>query len=155
MNITLLYGTETGNAEMLAEDIAASLEAEHEVDCRNLSDFGAIEFDPERLYVIVCSTYGEGDLPASARPFAEALQSASPSLDGIHFAIFGLGDSEYDDTFNHGSNRLAELLSAHGAMQLGERLTHDASSGDMAEDIALPWAGEIIAMADRKLSEAA
>ncbi len=31
MNIKVLCGTETGNAEMLAEDVAAHLEDDHEV----------------------------------------------------------------------------------------------------------------------------
>ncbi len=152
MNITLLYGTETGNAEMLAEDIVSELEDEHEVDCKNLSDFELGDFDPERVYLIVCSTYGDGDLPASAQPFAKALASATPDLTGVHFAIFGLGDSEYDETFNFGSKRLADLLTSHGAVQIGERLIHDASGSDMAEDLAFPWAKSVVTLAAEKLS---
>jgi len=155
MNITVLYGTETGNAEMLAEDIMADLEAEHDVESRNLSDFGVEEFDRERMYLIVCSTYGDGELPASARPFAEAMETAKPDLTGIYFAIFGLGDSEYHDTFNFGSKRLAELLSARGAEQIGERPTHDACGSDMAEDLALPWARKVVELAAERLGEVA
>jgi MioC protein len=152
MNITLLYGTETGNAEMLAEDIAAELKA-HQVECLNLSDFAVDDFDPSRLYLIVCSTYGDGELPASAKPFASALETARPSLDGVHFSVFGLGDSEYEGTFNHGSKHLAEMLTAHGAVHVGERITHDASGSDMAEDLAYPWAHQIVALAAEKLVE--
>lgn len=154
MKIMLLYGTETGNAEMLAEDIMAELEGEHEVECRNLSDFGPAEFDARRLHMIVCSTYGDGELPASAQPFAEALKAAAPSLSDIHFAIFGLGDSEYEETFNFGSKGLAELLASYGAVQIGERVTHDASGSDMAEDLAFPWAAGIVALAEQKIGEA-
>lgn len=155
MNIMLLYGTETGNAEMLAEDIMAELEGDHQVECRNLSDFGPDEFEAGRLYMIVCSTYGDGELPASAQPFAEALKSAAPSLSGIHFAIFGLGDSEYEETFNFGSKGLAQLLGSHGAVQIGERVIHDASGSDMAEDLAFPWAARVVALAEDKLGEIA
>lgn len=155
MKITILYGTETGNAEMLAEDIQAELEGAHEVDCLNLSDMGVGDFDAARLYLLVCSTYGDGELPASAQPFAEAMAAQKPDLSAIHFAIFGLGDSEYDETFNHGPKKLAELMLAHGAQQLGERVAHDASGDDMAEDLAMPWAEEIIAQAGEALGEAA
>lgn len=155
MKIMLLYGTETGNAEMLAEDIMAELEGEHEVECRNLSDFDPADFDVGRLHMIVCSTYGDGELPASAQPFAEALKAAAPSLSDIHFAIFGLGDSEYEETFNFGSKGLAELLASYGAVQVGERVTHDASGSDMAEDLAFPWAAGIVALAEQKIGEAA
>ncbi|MCR4268189.1 flavodoxin domain-containing protein [Nitratireductor sp. ZSWI3] len=155
MNIILLYGTETGNAEMLAEDIMVELEGEHTVECRSLSDFDPGEFDAGRLHMIVCSTYGDGELPASAQPFAEALKASAPSLSGIHFAIFGLGDSEYEETFNFGSKGLAELLAAYGAAQIGERVTHDASGSDMAEDLAFPWAARIVALAEEKIGEIA
>lgn len=155
MNIMLLYGTETGNAEMLAEDIMAELDGDHEVECRNLSDFGPDEFATGRLYMIVCSTYGDGELPASAQPFAEALKAAAPNLSDIHFAIFGLGDSEYEETFNFGSKGLAELLSRYGAVQIGERVIHDASGSDMAEDLAFPWAARIVALAEEKIDEIA
>lgn len=155
MKITILYGTETGNAEMLAEDIQAELEGENEVDCLNLSDMSPSDFDASRFYLLVCSTYGDGDLPASAQPFAEAMGAEKPDLSAIHFAIFGLGDSEYDETFNHGPKKLAELMLAHGARQIGERVAHDASGDDMAEDLAFPWAEEVIAQAGEALGEAA
>ncbi|XHB98365.1 flavodoxin domain-containing protein [Nitratireductor sp. ac15] len=151
MNITVLYGTETGNAEMLAEDVMAELEGEHDVECSNLSDFAPDAFDARRLYLIVCSSYGDGELPASAQPFADALQANMPDLTGVHFGIFGLGDTEYEETFGFGSKTLSELLSARGAVQIGERITHDASGSDMAEDLAFPWAAQIVALAEEKI----
>lgn len=147
MKITILYGTETGNAEMLAEDIQAALEGDHEVDCLNLSDMAPADFDAEQFYLMVCSTYGDGESPASAKPFAEAMETDAPDLSDIRFAVFGLGDSEYDETFNHGPKRLADLMQARGATQIGERVAHDASGDDMAEDVALPWAEAVIAEA--------
>ncbi|MAM63177.1 flavodoxin domain-containing protein [Maritimibacter sp. UBA3975] len=155
MNISILYGTETGNAEMLAEDIQSELEGDHDVSCQNLSDVDPMSLVPEHLYLLVCSTYGDGELPASAQPFAEAMEAAKPDLSAIHFAIFGMGDSEYDETFNHGPKRLAELMLAHGATQIGERVAHDASGPEMAEDLAFPWAEEIISQAEERLGAAA
>ena len=32
-----------------------------------------------RLYVIVCSTYGDGELPTGAEPFAEELDEKKPT----------------------------------------------------------------------------
>jgi MioC protein len=155
MKISILFGTETGNAEMLAEDIQAELEGEHEVTCDNLADTDPTALDPSRLYLLVCSTYGDGELPASAQPFAEAMASAKPDLSALHFGIFGLGDSEYDETFNHGPKQLAELMLAHGARQIGERVAHDASGPDMVEDLALPWAEQVVAEAEERLGAVA
>ena len=39
--------------------------AEHEVDLSNLEDFAPGDFDPECFYLLVCSTYGDGDLPGA------------------------------------------------------------------------------------------
>lgn len=144
MKILVLYGTETGNAEMLADDIQSSLESDHDVTSANLADTDPAALDRETFHVMVCSTYGEGDLPASAQPFAEKVEANAPDLSGVRFAVFGLGDSEYSDTFTHGSKKLAALLQARGAIQIGERLTHDAGGGEMPEDLALPWIAEII-----------
>lgn len=146
MKIALLFGTETGNAEMLCEDIEAHLEADHEVSIANLADTDPGALDPETFHILVCSTYGDGDLPASAQPFAEALAGQGADLSGVHFAIFGLGDSEYD-TFAQGSEKLAALMAAHGAVQVGDRAIHDASGDDLAEDLALPWVDRMIAEA--------
>jgi len=155
MNIQILYGTETGNAEMVAEDIAAEIEADHEVTVTNLSDFDPADFDGAVFYLLVCSTYGDGELPASAQPFAERMEAKAPNLSGIHFAIFGMGDSEYAETFNFGPKRLAEMMTARGAVQIGERVAHDASGDDMPEDLAGPWVEAVLAQADERLGAAA
>jgi MioC protein len=154
MQIALLYGTETGNAEMLAEDIAAHLSG-HETSVTNLCDFDPADFDATTLYVVVCSTYGDGELPASAQPFAARIEAMKPDLSGICFAVFGMGDSEYPETFNHGGMRIEALLTSAGAMLLGDRVTHDASGPDMAEDLAMPWVDGVVALAATRLNRAA
>jgi MioC protein len=150
MKIAILYGTETGNAEMLAEDIAAHL-ADHDVTVTNLADTDPGDFDPDVLHLIVTSTYGDGELPASARLFAERMAAASPDLAGVHFAVFGMGDSEYPETFNFGGKRIEEMMTASGARMLGARVTHDASGSDLA----MPWADDVVALASSILTEAA
>ncbi|MCB1390609.1 MAG: flavodoxin domain-containing protein [Rhodobacteraceae bacterium] len=147
MQIAILYGTETGNAEMLAEDIAAHL-SDHDASVTNLSDFDPAGFDAGTFYIVVTSTYGDGELPASAQPFAEKMAAQQPDLSGIRFAVFGMGDSEYPETFNFGGKRLEEMLSGAGATLVGERVTHDASGSDMADDLALPWADEVLGLVD-------
>ncbi|WP_371158049.1 flavodoxin domain-containing protein [Jannaschia sp. 2305UL9-9] len=138
MKIEILYGTETGNAEMLAEDLEAHLSGDHDVTLTNLSDADPAALAVDALNVLVCSTYGEGDLPASAQPFADRIKATAPDLSQVRFAIFGLGDREYE-TFGLGSDKLASLLIGQGATQLGERLVHDASGSDLAEDMAIEW----------------
>ncbi|MFA5582095.1 MAG: flavodoxin domain-containing protein [Paracoccaceae bacterium] len=149
MNIAILYGTETGNAEMLAEDIASHL-PDHDPAVTNLSDFDPASFDRGTFYIIVTSTYGDGELPASAQPFAAAMEAQSPALAGVFFAVFGMGDSEYE-TFNFGGQHIERIMTDAGAQMLGDRVTHDASGGEMPEDLALPWVDAVIALAAAEL----
>ncbi|MCA1336804.1 flavodoxin domain-containing protein [Pseudooceanicola marinus] len=144
MKIAIYYGTETGNAEMLAEDIATELEDAHETSVADLAETAPEALKAAELNVIVCSSYDDGDFPASAKPFVEKLNAESPDLSGVRFAIFGLGDSEYEATYGFGSMKLADLLVARGATTLGERIVHDAAGDDLPEDLALPWLAGIL-----------
>lgn len=144
MNIAILYGTETGNAEMLADDVATELGGAQDTSVSSLADIDPDTLRGTDLNIILCSSYGDGELPASAKPFAEKIETGKPDLSGVKFAIFGLGDSEYHATYGSGSMRLADMLVQCGATQLGERIVHDAAGGDLPEDLALPWAREII-----------
>lgn len=139
MKIGIYYGSETGNSEMLCEDIEAELGEGYECEILSLADVDPATLDAETFYIFVTSTYGNGDLPSTALPFEEALTGGQPDLKGIRFAIFGLGDMVFSETFAHGSEKLATMLKNQGATQVGERGIHDASGFEMPEDLALPW----------------
>ncbi len=139
MNILILFGTETGNAEMVADDLADAMGADYATQVRDMAAFDPATLNPQDFHVIVCSTYGDGELPNSAQPFHTALQGQRPDLAGLRFATFGLGDSFYE-TFNRGSRIIADALVELGAQQVGEHGQHDASSGELPGDAALAWA---------------
>ena len=144
MDICFLYGTETGSSEMLCEDIEAEIGAGITSQIQSLADVTPDDLDSETFYFFVTSTYGSGDLPVTAQPFAEALEQKKPDLSHVQFAIFGLGDMVFEDTFAHGSMLLMDKLLACGARMVGERDIHDASGHDMPEDLAVPWAHEVL-----------
>ncbi|MEL6617918.1 MAG: flavodoxin domain-containing protein [Pseudomonadota bacterium] len=139
MKVGIYYGSETGNSEMLCEDIEEALGTGYDCDIQSLADVDPAALDKQTFYLFVTSTYGNGDLPSTALPFEEALTGGQPDLTGIRFAIFGLGDQVFAETFAHGSEKLAQMLKDQGAVQVGERGLHDASGFDMPEDVALPW----------------
>lgn len=139
MSVVILYGTETGNGELVADAIADVLAAEHDPSIHDMSEFAVEDLDPADFVVIVCSTYGEGELPTGAEPFAEELESIDPDLTGLRFALFGLGDSIYD-TFNRGGEIMAEMLTKRGAVQVGEHARHDNSSPIKPAKQAAEWA---------------
>ncbi|SDI06207.1 flavodoxin domain-containing protein [Pseudomonas panipatensis] len=138
MKMIILFGTETGNAEMVADDVAEALGADYPTVVRDMSAFDPSELKADDFHLVICSTYGDGELPNSAQPFFAALQQQRPDLRGLRFAAFGLGDSFYQ-TFNRGSQLIADALKQLGATQVGEHGQHDASSGELPGDVALAW----------------
>ena len=140
MKIIVLYGTESGNSEIIAEDLGDRLRELHDdVEVVDLQDLDPSALSPEAFYLIVCSTHGEGDLPYTAIPFAEAFDAAEPELSGVRYAVFGLGDSFYAETYSQGSEHLDRRFAARGAERVGDYGRHDASSYVVPSDAALEW----------------
>ncbi|MEC3916080.1 flavodoxin domain-containing protein [Nocardia sp. CDC160] len=139
MRIVILFGSEMGTSETVAESLADELSA-HDVSVYDMLDFDPGDLDPADFHIIVVSTYGDGDLPTGAEPFFDLLDATTPDLTGLRFAIFGLGDSVYGDSFNHGGDIAAEKLTALGATQVGDHARHDASTPIRPKDMARDWA---------------
>lgn len=155
MRVIILFGTESGNSELVADEVAESLrEAETDggdapqVDVVDMADAEIECFDPDALHLIICSTHGEGELPSGAEPFASTLDEIQPDLTGVKYAIFGLGDSSYD-VYSRGSELIDERLAALGAARVGEYGRHDASSRDLPSDLAIAWANDTLALLER------
>lgn len=140
MKFTVLYGTESGNAELIAEDLGAALSETHdEVEVIDLQNFSPADITAENFYFVVCSTHGEGDLPNTAIEFAETFTANPPEMTGVRYAMFGLGDNFYEDTYSQGSEHIDRMFSGQGAERIGEYGRHDASSWDLGSDLALEW----------------
>ena len=145
MKINIVYATILGTSQMVAEDLEDALSEDHEVDVRDILQISPGDLGGDAFYVFISSTTGHGDMPDSTIDFVKSVNDTNPDLSALNFAIFGLGDQGYADTFNLGSEKLANLLTGAGATQVGTRGLFDASTGDMPEDIAIPWLEDILA----------
>lgn len=142
--IKILFGTESGNAELVADDIAdAFASAEVDAEVIAMEDFDVTELPEAATVVVITSTYGEGELPATSQPFEDHLHAEKPDLSSLRFAAFGLGDSSYE-TYNNAIGILTKDLTELGAAQIGETGRHDAVSGDSFTDVATAWAKTIL-----------
>jgi MioC protein len=141
--VLILVGTMSGNAEMVADALAAQLKKKTiTARVRDMSECTVETLEPGRIYIICSSTYGEGDVPDNAVPFYEALIATKPDLTGIRYGVVGLGDRVYENTFNGGPKRFDELFTSLGAIRVGERLENDASSGAFPDEVAVAWLKE-------------
>jgi MioC protein len=150
MKIRIIFGTESGDSELTAEDISDALSDRFDVSVENMADvdvddLGADDLGADVLHLVVCSTYGEGDLPASAKPFHAALSAARPDLSGLRYAVLGRGDSTYHNTYSRGSEHIDEILRELGATRVGEYGRDDAGDWNAPPDLAVQWAEGVVA----------
>ncbi len=146
--LRIFVGTVSGNAEMCAEDMMDAVKATgREASLESMADLDADAFGQGGNFLIVCSTHGVGDVPDEALDFFEDLQDRRPDLGGVKFGVFALGDSVYE-TFCHAGKQFDELLTGFGAKRVGTIGQHDASSGDLAEDIGVVWVKDWIGLID-------
>jgi MioC protein len=140
VNLTILVGTMTGTAEMVAQEVQTALEAiGHTVSIRMMDDLDAGVFMGDSTFLICTSTYGQGDVPDNAQGLVESLATARPDLSNVTYGVIALGDLTYRDTFCEGGIRFDSLLNELGARRIGEILKHDASSGTLPEEVAAQW----------------
>src|SRR3954464_12885919 len=156
MKITLLVGTMTGTAQLCAQEMELALDdGDTSVETLLMDNLDASVFQRESVFLICTSTYGQGDVPDNARKLYEELQKQRPDLSRARYGVFGLGDRTYAETFNFGGKRFDDILSELGAERIGERHTHDASSGILPEETALEWCQEWAAKVRERLAQPA
>ena len=148
MKLTLLVGTMTGTAQLVAQELELVWDdAEVQVETLLMDDLDSSVFAREGVFLVVTSTYGQGDVPDNARAFYEDLKEKRPDLSRVRYGVFGLGDRTYAETFNFGGKRFDDVLGELGAQRIGERVQHDASSGVLPEETAEEWGQGWLALA--------
>ncbi|HEY6940167.1 MAG TPA: assimilatory sulfite reductase (NADPH) flavoprotein subunit [Dokdonella sp.] len=149
--LTVVYGSQTGNAQRLAERLARDAEADGlGVRVVRASAYPTRELAVERLLVVVISTHGDGDPPDDARAFVDFLcGKRAPQLPALRYAVLALGDSSYPQFCATGRRvdaRLAEL----GATRL-----IDTGEADVdVEAVAAPWLARALGCAREALEPA-
>jgi sulfite reductase (NADPH) flavoprotein alpha-component len=94
--ITILYGTETGNAKKLGNRFATSAKKKGiSVKLMGLDQYRLNDLPKEEHLFVVISTQGEGEPPAAARKFYDFIHLNNLSLTNLKYAVLGLGDTSY------------------------------------------------------------
>ena len=134
--LTIVYGSQTGNAKRVAEQLAQQAkDAGLYVRLARADAYPLRELAKERLLYMVISTQGDGDPPDDARGFLEFIHGRrAPELKSLKFAVLGLGDSSYPQFCVIG-RQLDARLAALGA----NRLFGFGEADLDIETVAAPW----------------
>ncbi|MFT3899628.1 MAG: sulfite reductase subunit alpha [Gordonia sp. (in: high G+C Gram-positive bacteria)] len=133
--LLVLYGTQSGNAEWVAVQ-AQRLAANRGLISRvaDMEEISLADLPAAGKILVVVSTYGEGDAPDDTEDLWRAVASGdAPRLDGVQYAVCGLGDSGYDGFCQTAVNldgRFAEL----GATRVVPRAECDANFQQTVDD---------------------
>ena len=142
--LNILVGTQTGNAEALAMDIAAASRTQGmQPVVTALDDVSMDSLGSMKRVIVVTSTYGEGEMPDNAQLFWEALAADSaPRLDEMNFAVLALGDTGYD-----GFCQAGKLIDTRFEQLGGRRMKTRIDCDIDFEDAAAAWIGEALPLA--------
>jgi sulfite reductase (NADPH) flavoprotein alpha-component len=146
--LTVVYGSQTGNARRVAEALVAKLEGDGlPVRLLRADAYPTRELKDERFLAIVISTQGDGDPPDDARALVEFIDGKrAPQLSQLRFAVLGLGDSSYPQFCAIGQ-RLDARLETLGAQRWVARADADLD----IDRVATPWSSKLFAEAKEAL----
>lgn len=160
IEIPIFYGSQTGNSEQAAEDFAAKLPSELSTSTLTITS-QAVQLDDflevrkanwPQLFVVICSSYGVGQAPLGAWKFRELcdliLEGKSDGeefLNGLQYAMLGLGDSKYT-TFFLNPSAIDSALAKSGARRVGSLGKADASGKEDKVQLKVieKWCKDII-----------
>jgi uncharacterized iron-regulated membrane protein/flavodoxin len=123
----ILYGTVTGNAERLANRLAAQLRGQGIVArVRDMAHCQPNVLSQASCVLFIMSTYGDGEPPDDAAPFwEEVVRGNGLDLRGVKFSVLALGNTTYDQFCKCGRD-LDAALERHGGIRLYPRIDCDA-----------------------------
>lgn len=129
--VTILWGSQTGNAEGVAKKLMKNLKAgNYEPEVFDMAAYDKSRLPSEKNLLIITSTYGDGEPPDNAADLHEYLMGEEvPSLEGVNYSVFALGDTEYPD-FCQSGIEFDQRLEAYGATRMFKRIDCDVDYDD-------------------------
>ena len=142
INLDILFGTQTGNSEAIAEDMSKiANEAGFRAKVNSLDNITMDILGNMENVAIITSTYGEGEMPDNAQLFWDALSAnTAPNLSNIKYSVLALGDTGYEE-FCHAGKLIDTRFEQLGATRIQDRVDCDVDYEELSET----WTSSLIA----------
>jgi flavodoxin len=120
-DVVVLWGSESGNAEGLAEMAESRLnEAGIKAQAVDMGHVKLPQLQACKNILLLTSTWGDGDPPSNAIDLWEAFQKEKVDLSNTRFSVLALGDTAYTQFCKCGKD-FDEFLEAQGAKRIFPR----------------------------------
>jgi sulfite reductase (NADPH) flavoprotein alpha-component len=128
--LTVLYGTESGNSEVLADrTVKAAKKRGFQAVMKNMSDFATADLAKASNLLLIVSTWGDGEPPETATSFYKDFMASEVSLASVKFSVCALGDTSYEKFCQTGKDLDAKLEKL-GATRVAARVDCDVDYED-------------------------
>jgi flavodoxin len=141
--IGIFVGSVYGNAQHVAEDVNAMLSAQG-MASEVFTDPTLNDFQQVSSMLFISSTTGQGDIPPNLEFFVQDLRDQFPLMEQKPFAVAGLGDSSYGETYCGASRQIFELLTELQGKPITELLEVDACETLEPEVEVVAWAKKLL-----------
>jgi len=133
--ILIIYGTETGNAEDLADDIGNMASKYGLVGkVMDMEDVSAEDLASSKRLIVSVSTWGEGEQPDNAQGlYDEVEESEGGSMEGVNYAVLALGDTAFE-LFCESGKEWDKILEEKGGTRVNKRIDCDTDYYDYVEE---------------------
>jgi sulfite reductase (NADPH) flavoprotein alpha-component len=136
-HVTILAASETGNSLEVAEQLLDTVaQFWSDIELVEAADYDTARLASEDILLMVTSTQGMGEPPYGAEQLHDYVMTCRDTpLDGVAFAVLGLGDSDYGDDFN----RMARQFDKRYEQLGGRRLIEHGECDYDYEGTAAAW----------------
>lgn len=141
-SISIFAGSVYGNAQHVAEEVQSMLQDEG-IESEVFSDPDESDFIAADSVLVISSTTGQGDIPPNLELFYSDLRDNFPLMNAKNFAVVGLGDSSYGESYCGGGRQFFELLLELQGKPVAEMFEVDAIETLAAEEEVVPWVKSI------------
>lgn len=138
--MNILYASQHGNAQAIAEEIFDRINTENKIILslnESLKLFENISNLENSTIIIITSTTGNGDIPINGEKWWRFIKNRKLDknfLENINFYVLALGDSNYDQFCGAGKKIFKRMKELH-AIPLNDLITIDDVDGDYEEKI--------------------